>query len=479
MAEKTPRFTILSVGYGFPGGQGEDIELDSRRSLLDADIVVLEPAIPHKFHTHTYQGKPRLTEESSFKAKEAVAHWKSEMQAALDAGKLIIVFLAAPEEVFVDTGDRTYSGTGRNARITTIVDGLNSYDSVPISGSVRAASGSEIRAEGPLKYLATYWKEFGNNSKYEAFLESGKFSDVLLKTAAGNRVVGAAIRKGRGALILLPPLRWDYNAFVRERKKDKQLEWTKEAIAYGKRLAGSLSSIAVALRSDADITPPPRWTSATEYRLDAEAVVESAITDKTRLMAELQTERHVLRQKLEEVSSLRALLYESGRPLERAVIEALRLMGFTGERFTNAESEFDVVFHSSEGRFLGEIEGKDSRPVNIEKFSQLERNLNEDFSRDDVTEYAKGVLFANGFRLSPVADRGEEFTEKCMTAARRLGVALVRTHDLFVPARYLQTTSDELYAAECRRAILQAAGAIVSFPSPPNSAADAPTSVPG
>lgn len=28
--------------------------------------------------------------------------------------------------------------------------------------------------------------------------------------------------------------------------------------------------------------------------------------------------------------------------------------------------------------------------ANIDKFSQLERNLQEDFARDDVTEYAKG-----------------------------------------------------------------------------------------
>lgn len=477
MAEKGRRFTILSVGYSFPGGEVEDVELESRRSLLDADIVLFEPAIPHKFHSRTYQGKPSLTEESSFKAKEAVAHWKSEMRAALDAGKLIVIFLAAPEEVFVDTGDREYSGTGRNARITTIVQPLNSYESIPISGIVRAASGSEIRVVGPLRYLATYWKEFGSNSEYEAFLEGGKFPDVLLKTAAGDRVVGAAIRKGRGALILLPPLRYDHDSFVRLNKQEKEWEWTKEAIAYGKRLAGALSSIAAALRSDGEVTPPPPWTSATEYRLDAEAVLETAIAEKTRLIAELQAERQVLQQKLDEVGSLRALLYESGRPLERAVIEALRLMGFTGERFTNADSEFDVVFCGPEGRFLGEIEGKDNRPVNVEKFSQLERNINDDFGRDDVQEHAKGVLFANGFRLSAIEDRGEEFTEKCMAGARRLGIALVRTRDLFVPGRYLQATGDGLYAEECRRAIYQTAGAVVSFPRPPRNAADVPTPV--
>ena len=54
--------------------------------------------------------------------------------------------------------------------------------------------------------------------------------------------------------------------------------------------------------------------------------------------------------------------------------------------------------------------------------SQLERNLQEDFSRDGVDEFAKGVLFGNAFRLAPPEDRGDFFSEKCMKAAKRCKV---------------------------------------------------------
>jgi hypothetical protein len=178
-------------------------------------------------------------------------------------------------------------------------------------------------------------------------------------------------------------------------------------------------------------------------------------------VASLETE-------LLKAGNLRCLLYEQGKPLEGAIIESLRLMGFDAHPFANAESEFDSVFISGEGRFLGEAEGKDNKPVNVDKLSQLERNIQEDFARDEVESYAKGVLFGNAYRLTPTEDRGEFFTEKCMAGAKRAKIALVKSPDLFGPARYLkQNPTDGEYARECRRSIFRADGELVIFPPVP------------
>jgi hypothetical protein len=149
------------------------------------------------------------------------------------------------------------------------------------------------------------------------------------------------------------------------------------------------------------------------------------------------------------------------------VVEALTTIGFVAKRYAEGESEFDVVFEAPEGRCLGEVEGKDSKPINIDKFSQLERNLQEDFARDDVKEYAKGVLFGNAERLIDIQSRGETFTTKCVSAAKRAHVALVRTSDLFDPIRYLRTHSDSDYATACRKAIFASDGDLVVFPAAP------------
>ena len=139
-------------------------------------------------------------------------------------------------------------------------------------------------------------------------------------------------------------------------------------------------------------------------------------------------------------------------------------MGFTAESYKDSESEFDAVFSSPEGRFLGEAEGKDKSAINIDKLSQLERNLQEDFQRDDVNAYANGVLFGNAYRLQLPSERQDFFTEKCVTGALRAGISLVRTIDLFEIARYLKQSKDEEFAQKCREAIFEYKGKIVVFP---------------
>ena len=144
-------------------------------------------------------------------------------------------------------------------------------------------------------------------------------------------------------------------------------------------------------------------------------------------------------------------------------------MGFQASGFNDGESEFDAVFLTPEGRrFIGETEGRDSKAIGIDKFSQLARNLNEDFDRKEVEEMAQGILFGNGFRLLAPVDRIDPFTEKCRKAVKRTGFALVHTPDMFEPTRYLKEhPEDEDYAEACRRAIADTVGNMVKFPAPP------------
>jgi hypothetical protein len=183
----------------------------------------------------------------------------------------------------------------------------------------------------------------------------------------------------------------------------------------------------------------------------------------------LQQKQEVVQTELLQAGAVRALLFEQGPRLESAVLDALSTLGFSATRYNEGGSEFDAVFESPEGRFLGEVEGKDNKAINIDKFSQLERNLQEDFAREDVQDFAKGVLFGNPERLTDPSERKQAFTEKCIAAAKRVHVALVKTADLFDPVRYLKANSDPEYANACRKAIFGAAGEIVQFPVPPVS----------
>ncbi len=200
----------------------------------------------------------------------------------------------------------------------------------------------------------------------------------------------------------------------------------------------------------------------------SEAIKKEIATTETairKLNAKIVQKEALLR----DSDSILNLLFETGRELERAILQALTILGFEAENYTDGQSEFDALFSSAEGNFLGEAEGKDKKAINVNKISQLERNIQEDFEREEVHEYAKGVLFGNAYRFTPVDERPDFFTEKCVTAAKRLKVALVRTPDLFSVCRFLIEADAPDFAAECRKKILHADGEIVQFPIVPKN----------
>jgi hypothetical protein len=457
---------IFTVGFVLPGDEFEYIEFNSDQTLLDADIILFEPTLRGFTADADYCGKPLLSEHDSFTVKERLGHWRSEIASAANAGKVVVVFLTKPIECYRYTGSKQFSGTGRSRVATNLVEGISSYEAVP-NVTVTPKSGKEIRIEKDARFIAPYWTEFSKYSPYEVEIV-GDLKHILLRSRVGDRIVGGAIYTQGGVLLFLPSVRFDPKKFVRHNKKTANDYWTDEALKFGKRLVAALVAMADSRKQSTLATPAPTWTLETKFRLAEEGALELAISACTAEIAERQAKKTALGVQLDQAGNLRRLLFEQGRPLEHAVLEALRLIGFESKPLADGDSEFDAVFVSAEGRGLGEVEGKDNKPINIDKFSQLERNLQEDFARGDVTDYAKGVLFGNAYRLVSPAERGAFFTEKCVAAAKRVRAALVRTPDLFAPARYLKENPSAVeYAKKCREAIFCDEGDVVVFPAPP------------
>lgn len=152
--------------------------------------------------------------------------------------------------------------------------------------------------------------------------------------------------------------------------------------------------------------------------------------------------------------------------MEYTILDALKILGYKTTQYKDSESEFDVVFESKEGRLIGEAEGKDNKAINIDKLRQLEMNIHEDFSREEVEEMAKGELIGNAFRLTSPELREDFFTKKCLSAAIRSQTALIRATDLYKVVHYLIGKPNKIFSKKCRNAIIQATG-IVQFPELP------------
>ena len=469
--------TVFTVACEIPGGLGEYVAFASRASLLDADFVVFEPDIGEYEGGGYYRGKRLLDDIASFRLQEDVEHWRRELTEVLTAGRTVFIRMKSREDVYVSTGEKKHSGTGRNRQTTNIVRPLSNYNVLPLDASIVESNGiSMVLCPGEV-ILREYWQQFGKESSYQVHIAEPKTAKSLVVARHGKRVVGAIIRTtGGGSLVALPWIDFFRDEFLADAADEDGgdgetsgaggLDWTPQAIEWGSRYFGCLESLDAVLRQQREKTPVPAWAREQGLRTKREAGLSEELLQVQSRISALQESRGEIEKRLEEAGSLKKLLFGQGPELEAAILEAMRLMGFTASKYRSSESEFDVVLECSEGRCIGEAEGRDKRAIGIDKMRQLEVNILEDLERDEVSEPAKGILFGNAHRLTRPSERPDaHFTAKCASAAKRSGTAMVRTCRLFEVAKALADDPNEEFAASCRKAILEAEGVEVEFPS--------------
>jgi hypothetical protein len=199
---------------------------------------------------------------------------------------------------------------------------------------IRRSHGNRIKPTQDVGALSSYWEQFGPYSYHEAYLLE-KVPTTMLVTQVGDKMVGGVIRVNgwKGALVLLPLV--DFDLMVRDRRKQLPKGKKKPAnksqkaeISVGKQFVEALIQIDKVVRVESERTPAPQWLSENEYTLKDEVVLEAEIASIDQKIAELQTARIEADARVEAAGNLKGLLYETGLPLESAVLEALRLLGF-------------------------------------------------------------------------------------------------------------------------------------------------------
>lgn len=449
----------MAVGLDLPWPNAEYVPITSKRSLLDGDVIIIHPVLDQFYSSENYQGKPSYDDDASFRIKECISHWRNQISAALSAGKTVIVFLVEQEQFFIATGTKDYSGTGRNQRITRHVDLKDNYSLIPISlKNFANATGSRIKKEKKIWPIERYWQIMEELSLYKVTYQVEN-STPLLRTIDGSQVV-SSFGRSNGFLVFVPDFIFPENA-VEEFGDDEK--WTDEAHAFAGRLEAALFALDADCRDASIAAEAPDWVATDRHRLSAESQFEDNIRKISEQLSSLQEDHQKSDEELRSYAAVKSLLFEKGRALEDAVILALKELGFETQRHDDGESEFDVIFSADGFRYLGEVEGKDDKAINVDKSSQLERNIQEDYQRDEITEYADGVLFGNPFRLTIPNERKQPFTDKVLKAAERTGIRLITTADLFDVIQEYRKTQDVSFAAAVRRAIHDQAGKVVDF----------------
>ncbi|OHD93177.1 MAG: hypothetical protein A2552_09015 [Sulfuricurvum sp. RIFOXYD2_FULL_44_160] len=457
--------TIFTVGFELPTNNFQFKSFHSNASLLDADIILFEPKLIYQTDYLTgaqYNGKPNLSDESSTKCNYSIKHWKEELKLAYESGKTIFIFLTTPENVFIHTG---YTNNGKN-RLRNL-DEINSFAMLPISfKDKKTAKGKNIQFTQDGIFLKSYWETVKKFCEYELYFEHDS-AKPLIVTKSGDKTVGAMMTNEKGGvMLLLPPLNLPKD-FTDMHTDGKTSIWTEKAIQFAKSLLNQIIAIDKSLKHSTQETPAPEWISEAQFQLDIEKKYLSEIDKFQNQLISIQKKIEAKRNELDKHTLSKKLLFENGKPLEYAIIDALQIIGFKAENYDDGKSEFDIVFESDEERFIGEAEGKDTSAIAITKFRQLESNIQDDFARDEINEYAKGVLFGNPHRLLHPNKRTEFFTQKAIDSAKRSGIALVNTHELFEVVKYLKDKNDKNYAKQVRDCFKNTSGEIIKFPPIP------------
>ena len=371
---------FFAVGFVFfhPDAPAESFPHDVEVSLDDADVVLFN--LPYAPPSHsTFRGKPSLSDDDSFRYKGLIQRWRSELHSAVTAGKTVFCLLGSPESVYAATGEVETSGTGRNARRTRILAEQSNLDVLPLKlGQVVSGVGDEIRPTPHSRALRQYWERFASLSQYEMRFSPQNNLLPLLTTTNPNQIVGGMVKHNAGGhLVLLPSI--DFLAMDDSALRKNCLDLVRQLLQVDANL------------SEGARLPPPNWVRDTKYETANQHRLRKALLAAQAAEEQARRSQEELRGSLEQASVLQGLLFAQGRPLEDAVIRGLKLMDIEAERFVDGESEFDAVFTVDGQRMLGETEGRDSRAIAIAKITQLERNVAEDFAREDVEEYAHGV----------------------------------------------------------------------------------------
>ena len=460
--------SILTIGFALAAGAAHREAFDSGVSLSDWDIILFKPQIDEFISpsAELYHGKPRLEDHLSTKLKESSEHWRREIRQATEAGKTVLVFLSTVQEVYINSRERNFSRSGNNQMTITKVGAYHNYMALPLPLILTNTTGKAMKlaALGD-ELLSPFWTEFGAVSECKVCLQPD-IEGVCLTTAEGGEPVGAIFqnRESSGALVLLPDINFYPDKFFEE-EGDEQV-WSFEAEQFAVRMASAVVALDQALHASAEITPEPAWATGPSYLLAVERGLRSELLDAEYQITAAQRRKEDVLERLKIAGCLRALLFEKRKPLEAAIIEGLRLLGFHTVPQRNPASSFEVAFECAEGRILAEAEGKDSKAISIDNLRQLVLNIHEDLQREEINAPAKGVLFGNGYRLIPPKDRETQFTKKCINAAESSSIALLATSDLYRAAQYLSDQANAGYAARCRKAILTGVG-LVALPPPP------------
>jgi len=401
-------------------------EFSSTHSLFDYDLVLWDPLRsvlsydePHYMAgSRSYQGRRWLSEHDSAQIQRDAERRANDIGEFLLLGRTLVVFVPGDLTVKVETGEKRYSGTGRNQKTTTILADFDIWNVLPIDVTRTFASGVDMEPVdsgiGPLyRETADYWQ-------YGAILSTDAPSRPLLRVTGTTKPVAAHVKyDGGGNIILLPMLlRTDTAEDDDDVYEDDEDVDVLEDLDDGG--GGSDDEHVVARESDPEEASPdavvddlvlqwivgrvttgevdwPAWVD--EYRFQSELNRAPTIENLKAQAAAIQAQLDALLAEQEGDHNWKVLVTSGGTPLEVAVARALEVLGFELQPVVPGRTDVRGI----RGGRAVVVETKGLSKSAAEGHSaQLEKWVAEEVVEERAP---KGILVINAFKQRPPLER--------------------------------------------------------------------------
>lgn len=323
----------------------DEYEFSARISLLDYDAVVINAeyliTCYSTSYDSSYQNKPCLSDYNSAQILEDFKKIEGQIKELLKQGRNVFVLMGNNDNCYIYTGEKQYSGTGRNARQTNIVREFNAYSFLPIKLNVTEVVGERIDI-----CCSSPYRDFFTNTRtcyyYASYFSVAENSTILGKIKGTDKVVAAVIPYGSGKIVLLPQI------YEEEEYKTEDV-WKEN----GKKYLDSLFELNRRLKITDEEMDLPGWAQNI-YILDEKVKLKKQNTIENKI-AKLEKELDKERIAVQEVQKYKLLLTSSGTTLEEIVKQVLDELGFTILEAEKGRS--DIIAKYGEVAIVAEIKG--------------------------------------------------------------------------------------------------------------------------
>ncbi|KPG74252.1 hypothetical protein [Enterococcus sp. RIT-PI-f] len=385
---------ILGMSVSFNGLEFKNIDVidfNDNYSLYDYDIVLLDlNRITESYNKGAdFNGNPTLTNRDSFKFVSDFKRVKKEIDEFLRMGKTVYVNLPRVPLINVYTGEKEFSGTGKNRRETHIVNQLNLLALLPIKIFTTTSVGGRIDYTTQNAYENLY-----NINKmsylYHVYFESKETGEHIASIPQTDKRISESFSVGEGKLIIYPFNFDDVNC-------SSQTDYRKMINEF----LHVIDELEEELRINISEFQLPEWTNKYYILNEQEKVNELDNIEKQ--LEELEIKKEEMIADLLNLQSYKLMFTSTGKELENIVYKVLHDLGFKNKPVEHNRA--DGIFEFQENDIVTEIKG--IKGSSAEKHgAQLEKWVSEFYEKED--KKAKAILIVNGFREKDLTFRNED-----------------------------------------------------------------------